>query len=115
MERTWFISALLVFSLTTSTGAHEIGDTPLVVIDTDMGLDDAVALAAALQSVHVEVAAIVACEGVAGGPTAVQCIERMLERFNRGDIQAYAPVGAPPASEPPPFRHNGSCLPIANC
>jgi inosine-uridine nucleoside N-ribohydrolase len=61
-----------------------------LVIDTDMGLDDAVALALALQHPRLETAAIVACEGAAGQAAAVHSVERMLAFFNRQEIRVYA-------------------------
>jgi inosine-uridine nucleoside N-ribohydrolase len=84
--------------------AHVIEDHPTVVIDTDMGLDDAVALAMALQHPRVSIVAIVACEGVAGREKGVQNLERMLDAFNRKEIPLYAPVDTELKREPPPFR-----------
>ena len=75
-----------------------------IVIDTDMGLDDAVTLALALQHPGLNVTAIVACDGVASGETCTAYLERMLERFNRRDIALYAPAPVAAAKTPPPFR-----------
>lgn len=61
-----------------------------VVIDTDMGVDDTVALAAALQHPRLQIASIVACEGSASGSSAVHSVERMLAMFNRQEIPLYA-------------------------
>ena len=61
-----------------------------VVVDTDMGVDDAVALALALQSPQLQVASIVACEGAAGRIAAVHGVERMLDMFNRQEIPVFA-------------------------
>ena len=44
--------------------AGDADDVPRLVIDTDMGIDDVVALGLALQHARVRVSAIVACEGV---------------------------------------------------
>jgi len=76
-----------------------------VVIDTDMGFDDAVALALALQSPQLQIASIVASEGAAGRITAVHGVERMLDLFNRQEIPVFASeldssAIAPSAREP---------------
>ncbi len=98
-----FIVALLFVTLTSPVVAHDYSNEP-VIIDTDMGLDDAVTLALALQRPHLNVAAIVACEGVAGREGAVELLGRMLCRFNRTDIPLYAPVALEPPKDAPPFR-----------
>ena len=61
-----------------------------VVIDTDMGVDDAVALALALQSPQLAIASIVACEGAASQAAAVHNVERVLDVFNRQEIPVFA-------------------------
>jgi len=71
-----------------------------VVIDTDMGVDDAVALALALQSPQISIVSIVACEGAAGRAAAVHNVERLLDAFNRQEIQVFASDLA--GSAPPP-------------
>ncbi len=70
--------------------AHDmVGSTP-IVIDTDMGVDDAVALALALQDPRLEIAAVISCEGAASQATAVHSVERMLDLFNRQEIPLFA-------------------------
>jgi pyrimidine-specific ribonucleoside hydrolase len=89
------LTALLVLFVNAAF-AHDANEQrPAVVIDTDMGLDDAVTLALALQCPDVDVVAIVACEGAAGREAAVQELERMLVLFNRPDIPLYAPPEGP--------------------
>jgi pyrimidine-specific ribonucleoside hydrolase len=83
---------------------HEPDAHPELVIDTDMGLDDAVALALALQSPDVDVVAIVACEGASGGDQAVFHLERLLDRFNRSDVALFAPAPARRSQPVPAFR-----------
>jgi len=61
-----------------------------VVIDTGVGVDDAVALALALQSPQLQIAAIVAGEGAVGQVAAVHNVERMLDLFNRQEILVFA-------------------------
>ena len=97
------LSTALLLVLVNAALAHE-GEQPTpLVIDTDMGLDDAVTLAIALQSPHVQIAAIVACEGDRR-PTAVTHLERMLELFNRPDIPLYSSVTIASSKPAPPFR-----------
>jgi pyrimidine-specific ribonucleoside hydrolase len=84
--------------------AHDIEHYRAVVIDTDMGLDDAVTLAMALQNPRVNIVAIVATEGAASAEKGVEHLESMLELFNRRDVALYAPVGTSASSKAPPFR-----------
>lgn len=77
---------------------------PSIVIDTDMGLDDAVTLALALQHPDVDVVAVVACEGVAGREQGLVLLERMLDQFNRSDVPLFAPSAAAEPRVAPPFR-----------
>ncbi len=84
--------------------AHEVKHQAPVVIDTDMGLDDAVTLALALQSPWANIVSIVACEGASGGEKGVENLERLLHLFNRGDIALFAPAETSVAQAPPPFR-----------
>ncbi|MBU0618362.1 MAG: nucleoside hydrolase [Planctomycetes bacterium] len=87
-----------------SAFAHDIRHQAPVVIDTDMGLDDAVTLALALQSPRAKIVSIVACEGTASGAQSVENLEQMLHLFNRGDIALFAPAKTSVAIAPPPFR-----------
>ncbi len=85
--------------------AHDEGhehDSHPVVIDTDLGLDDAVALALALQSSYTDIAAVVFCEGAASRARGVRTLEGMLDWFNRRDVPLYD--GVPSRAAAPPFR-----------
>ncbi len=75
-----------------------------LVIDTDLGLDDAVAVAAALQAPNTELLALVAAEGVLDGPAAADALCRMAGLFNRGDVAIYQAARREPAGPVPPFR-----------
>ncbi|MCB9866665.1 MAG: nucleoside hydrolase [Phycisphaerales bacterium] len=86
-----------------SVWAHDIGGRSAVVIDTDLGLDDAVTLAVALQSPDLAVVGIVAGVGAADAESGVRHLERLLDRFNRSDVQLYAPVEGRELGVPP-FR-----------
>lgn len=74
--------------------AYHVDNHLPVVIDTDMGLDDAVTLAMALQNPGTYVMAIVLCEGAAGRTKGVENLVRLLHLVNRKDIPIYAPAGA---------------------
>jgi len=95
-------AAVIVASLLISSvcAARKVGP---VVIDTDMGLDDLVALSVALQSPDLDIKAVVAAEGVASAATSVELLERLLHRFNRNDIVIYQ-AAALKRPTPPPFR-----------
>jgi inosine-uridine nucleoside N-ribohydrolase len=83
-------AALFVFALGGVVHAHEAVSAGPVVVDTDMGIDDAVALALALQDPQLEISAIVACVGVAEKTNAAEMVGRLLGLFNRHDIPLYA-------------------------
>ncbi len=78
-----------------------------LVIDTDMGLDDAVTVALALQNPRAELLAIVAGSGASRGGSAVEYLERLLDRFNRRDVPLYA------AAEPSPAGPQTGAFPLA--
>ena len=94
-----FAKLLVVLAFVPAVLAHDVVHTSKIVIDTDMGIDDAVTLALALQNPDTQIVSIVACEGAAGREKCVENLERMLVLFNRGDIKLYAPAEA---SDPPP-------------
>ncbi|MBN1491885.1 MAG: nucleoside hydrolase [Phycisphaerae bacterium] len=96
--------ALIVLVVALPVVAHDVEDTPTIIIDTDMGIDDAVAMALALQCPRVRIASVVACEGVAGNDAGVRMLGQMLDEFNRGDIALYAPAPATADKPAPPFR-----------
>jgi inosine-uridine nucleoside N-ribohydrolase/formylmethanofuran dehydrogenase subunit E len=100
--RIFGIGLAIVLLATTAIGHDVAGGLP-VVIDTDLGLDDAVTLAAALQSPSLRIQSIVATPGVSSGDFAARHLGRMLDVFNRGDVPLYEP--APSTAQPaPPFR-----------
>jgi inosine-uridine preferring nucleoside hydrolase/FmdE protein associated with molybdenum formylmethanofuran dehydrogenase len=84
--------------------AHELVREQPLVIDTDLGLDDAVALAGALQSPDLRVAAVVAGDGACAGRTCAALLHRMLDRFNRSDVLLYGPAGRGTPKTAPPMR-----------
>jgi pyrimidine-specific ribonucleoside hydrolase len=102
--RTLIFTLLALVACATPAFAHDIASCPAVVIDTDMGLDDVVTLAMALQSPHIDIVAIVVCEGVSSRKKGVEHLERLLDLFNRREIPLYAPADVGPTKDPPPFR-----------
>jgi inosine-uridine nucleoside N-ribohydrolase len=85
------LSATLGLLLIPALGSpDQAGPAKPLVIDTDMGVDDAVALALALQHPQLQLAAIVACDGASGQAAAVHDVERMLDEFNRQEVPVYA-------------------------
>ncbi|MFH1746861.1 MAG: nucleoside hydrolase [Planctomycetota bacterium] len=104
MSRSVRLILLIALIFVPVAGAHDVGQHAAVVIDTDMGIDDAVTMALALQNPRVEIVAVVACEGVASPAAGVESLARMLDRFNRRDIPLYAPVVVDDRKAPPPFR-----------
>ena len=105
MFRSVLAIAVTFILLVPSGLAHDIGHAATIVVDTDMGMDDAVALALILQNPDVSVRAVVACEGAAGREKAVENLERMLALFNREDVQLYAPADIKEPLPAPPFRN----------
>ena len=89
--------------------AHDQGARNPVVIDTDLGIDDAVALAMALQSQDIEVSAVVAGEGVAAPATATEQLARLLDYFNRADVRLFSAMERP-SSAPPECRARAAAV-----
>jgi inosine-uridine nucleoside N-ribohydrolase len=106
-------TALLVLGglalLAASAPAHGIDDNPVLVVDTDAGLDDLVALAMTLQHARVKLAAIVVTEGACGRERGVGYVERLVDRFNRRDVALYAGTDGS-SRPPPPFRASAERL-----
>jgi inosine-uridine nucleoside N-ribohydrolase/formylmethanofuran dehydrogenase subunit E len=87
----------------TQVAAHEGEALTPVVVDTDLGLDDAVALAMILQDPDLEILAAVAGDGVADAATGADQLARLVEAFNRTDVAVYrAPSDV--TFHPPAFR-----------
>ncbi len=61
-----------------------------VIIDTDPGIDDVVALALAAQSPELDIAAVVTTYGNAGLAETTQNAKHLLELVGRGDIPVHA-------------------------
>jgi pyrimidine-specific ribonucleoside hydrolase len=73
-----------------------------VVVDTDMGLDDARALAWLLKMDDLEIEAIISSDGALDPVTALDHINKVLDYFNKGEIMLGQGIDN---NEPdPPFR-----------
>jgi len=79
--------------LATTLAAHDpTPPTPgPVVIDTDVGIDDVVALALALQAPELDLAGLVVTAGAAGPEVGRTHLERLLDRLNRREVRLWAP------------------------
>jgi len=99
-----FLSALSLI-LAPSLSAHESrNERPSVLVATDMGLDDLVAVGLALQSPEITVRGIVAGEGACGRESSADNAGRLLDRFNRADVPLFVVPDASGQGAPPPFR-----------
>ena len=97
------VVAVAVIAAVGPVAAHDAETSIPLVVDTDLGLDDAVALAMILQNPDLEVVAAIAGEGVADADTAADQLGRLAATFNRPDVAVFAaqPEEAAPA---PVFR-----------
>ncbi len=94
------LAAMVLLSIASPCLAHDEGARNPVVIDTDLGIDDTVAIAMALQSPDLEVAAVVASEGVAAPATATEQLARLLDYFNRADVGLFSAMDRPSTVQP---------------
>ena len=80
---------ILVSVLAAAACAHDAEKPGAVVIDTDLGLDDSVALAFALQHPALDIRTLVATPGAMDADQATTYAERLLDLFNRSDVELY--------------------------
>lgn len=95
---------ILVVLFAVPAAGHDIDTGASVIIDTDMGIDDAVTMALALQCPQIRISAVVSCEGAADCDTGVRVLGCMFDEFNRGDIALYSPAPAKSPRPVPEFR-----------
>ncbi|MBN1763765.1 MAG: nucleoside hydrolase [Sedimentisphaerales bacterium] len=96
---------VLIFAPVAPLRAHEItNEQPLIIVDTDLGLDDTAAMALILQSSDVKVAAVVAVDGACEGTMCTDFLARILWQFNRTDVMLYEPTQPLKPIPAPPFR-----------
>lgn len=98
----WLAAGLLMVSVSVGR-ADDFHAGPPWVVDTDMGLDDVVALALLLQAPGIDIHGVVAADGVNSAEDAARFVSAMLREFNRPDVKLYASAGGIPR-EAPPFR-----------
>jgi inosine-uridine nucleoside N-ribohydrolase len=96
----WGIAAMMFVGIAAPSVAHDEGARDPVVIDTDLGIDDAVALSMALQDPDLDVAAVVASEGVAAASTSNEQLALLLDYFNRADVPLFKAMDGPSRQEP---------------
>jgi len=84
------VVAVAVIAAVGPVAAHDAEISIPVVVDTDLGLDDAVALAMILQDPDLEVVAAIAGDGVADAETAADQLARLVATFNRPDVAVFA-------------------------
>jgi pyrimidine-specific ribonucleoside hydrolase len=95
--------AAAIVSLSLPGYAHDESRRRPVIVDTDLGIDDVVAVAMALQDPDLDLAAMVATEGVADAATATDQLGRLASNFNRSDVRLFA-AAARQTGEAPPWR-----------
>jgi pyrimidine-specific ribonucleoside hydrolase len=100
------ISLITVLAITSPVRAHEEA-TP-VIVDTDMALDDARALALLAVSPQIKLEAVVTSDGSASSLRGARNVHRILQFLNRDRV----PVGVGRAlnAPPPPWRERAEAL-----
>jgi hypothetical protein len=83
------ILCILAIGIGREAQAHDVPHGGKIVIDTDMGLDDTVALAIALQHPDLDIRALVVTPGAMSADQAASYAERLLYRFNRSDVEVF--------------------------
>jgi inosine-uridine nucleoside N-ribohydrolase len=93
--------ALLALAAPFVTAAHETASpSPRIIVESDLGLDDAVALSLALQAPHLDLAELVTVPGAADADTAARAGAMLRDRFNRGDIPLTTILDAAETPDP---------------
>ena len=95
---------LALFAGAVPTLGHETTKEQPLIIDTDMGLDDVVTLALALQNPDVRVKAVVGTEGACDGRKCADFLYCLLWEFNRTELMLYEPIVNRKPKKIPPFR-----------
>jgi len=108
MSRTCVLLMVLTFCVPVQ--GHVVDDQPYIVIDSDAGIDDVVALTLALQHPRARLGAIVFTPGAAGLSKGIEHMERLLHRFNRGDVSLFSGVSRSGKAPPPAFRGTAEAL-----
>ena len=86
--------------------AHE--DTTPVIVDTDMALDDARALALLAASPRIELKAVVTSDGSASPLAGARNVQRILQFLNKDGVPVG--VGRELTAPPPPWRERSESL-----
>ena len=114
------VAAAVLLAMASPCGAHEQDLRRPILVQSDLGIDDAVALAMALQSPELDFAGLCAVVGVADAETGTDQLARLAGFFNRSDISVVAATPRPVDPEPEPRESAkamiddalGSALPV---
>jgi pyrimidine-specific ribonucleoside hydrolase len=98
---------VLLFAVGLASFAHEAMRVP-VIVDTDMALDDARALALLAQSPSLEMLAVLTSDGGSSPCQGASRVHRLLARLDRSGVPVG--VGAPLPAPAPPWRENSRLL-----
>lgn len=89
-RRGWLpLLCLVAVNVAGHVQAHDVFRPGAVVIDTDMGLDDTIALTLALQHPNLDVHGLIVTPGAMHADQAATYAERLLSRFNRSDVDLF--------------------------
>ena len=97
----------LLFAQGSATSAHEARRGP-VIVDTDMALDDARALALLARAPSLELLAVLTSDGGSSPCEGASRVHRLLGRLDRSGVPVG--VGAPLPAPAPPWRENSRML-----
>lgn len=96
----WIVVTIVCLAMAVPGFGHDEESRTPIIIDTDLGIDDTVAVALALQHPDLEIAAVVASEGVAASATATEQLGRLLDFFNRADVSLISGMQGSTRSPP---------------
>ncbi len=99
------LAAALPSGALDGAGVHR---APMLVVDTDMGLDDVRALFAILPAAGTRIAGIVVTEGSASREKGVENLASLLAAMHEEDVAVFE--GARPAAAPPEWRETANTL-----
>ena len=103
-SRLTFLFSILLISVPRFSSAQEGPTRIQVVIETDAGLDDVVALSLCLQEPRIQVRALILSDGVLNVDQGAVVISRLLSSMDRREIPVYAPPAHRAPRPAPPFR-----------
>ena len=102
-----FTTLVLLLTRDLASLAHEASRVP-VIVDTDMAIDDARALALLARDPGLELLAVLTSDGGSSPCEGASRVHRLLDELDRGGIPVG--VGTPLSAPAPPWREMGSVL-----